>query len=176
MADSIDVITKVIRKEIDRLGAGASLLSLTSDMTDTIDKKMIMSILQLIQFLRMNPTYESISETTYITRYILPMLNPLFDDHDKRIRLEYIFTEAADKSPTRSPTFNGNLDCIVTSFIHETYNGVNIGYGEVKPLSTANNHHLVNWDLVRLGMFGKNAIDVNKLAGCLSMHIVGKYQ
>jgi hypothetical protein len=30
-----------------------------------------------------------------------------------------------------NPTFNGNPDCIVTSFIHETDNGVNIGYGEV---------------------------------------------
>ena len=65
-----------------------------------------------------------------------------------------MLTEVADKSVSHAPTFNGNSDCIITSFIHEADNGVNIGYGEAKPLTTACNHCLVNWSLVRLGMFG----------------------
>jgi hypothetical protein len=164
----------VYRKNIDRLTAGASLLSLADNMTDTIDKKQMMSMLQLIQFLPMDSTYECISETTYITRYILLMIQPLFDDHDKNIRLDFTLTEPADKSPTHASTFNGNTDCIITSFMHEADNGVNIGYREVKPLTTANNHYLVNWGLVRLGMFGKNTIDQNKLGGSLSIYVVGK--
>ncbi|KAI7849183.1 hypothetical protein BDC45DRAFT_574196 [Circinella umbellata] len=48
--------------------------------------------------------------------------------------------EVADKSVSHAPTFNGNPDCIITSFIHEADNGVNIGYGEAKPLTTASPH------------------------------------
>lgn len=53
-----------------------------------------------------------------------------FDDHDKNIRLDFTFTGPADKSPTHARTFDGNLDCIIMSFMYETDNGVNIGYGE----------------------------------------------
>ncbi|KAG1050142.1 hypothetical protein G6F43_007561 [Rhizopus delemar] len=175
LVDIIDIVSKVYRKNVDRLTASASLLSLASNTTDTMDKKLIMSVMQLIQFLPMDPTYECISETTYITRYILPMIQPLFDDHDKNIRLDFTFTEPADKSPTHAHIFNGNPDCIVASFMHETDNCVSIGYGEVKPLTTANNHYLVNWDLVRLGMFGKNTINQNKLRGSLSIHVVAPH-
>ncbi|KAG0865779.1 hypothetical protein G6F16_009967 [Rhizopus arrhizus] len=128
--DIIDIVGKVYRKNIDCLTASASLLSLADNMTDTIDKKLMMPMLQLIQFLPMDSTYECISETTYITRYILPMIQPLFDDHDKNILLDFTLTEPVDKSPTHASTFNDNTDCIITSFMHETDNGVNIGYRE----------------------------------------------
>ncbi|ORX47964.1 hypothetical protein DM01DRAFT_1292293, partial [Hesseltinella vesiculosa] len=55
-----------------------------------------------------------------------------------------------------------------------TEDGVNTGFGEVKRHSMAVNHHLVNWDLIRLGIFGKDAIDVHNLAGNLSIHVFGK--
>lgn len=84
------------RKNIDRLTASASLLSLASNMTDTMDKKLMMSALQLIQFLPMDPTNECISETTYITRYMLPMIQPLFDDHDKNIRVLFTKNQNGD--------------------------------------------------------------------------------
>ncbi|KAG2221732.1 hypothetical protein INT45_007138 [Circinella minor] len=100
------------------------------------------------------------------------MIQPLFNNHDKNIRLDFSFREAAGKSPSHAPTFNGNPDYVITSFIHETDNSVNIGYGEVKPLTAACNHYLVNWDLVHLGIFEKNAIDQNKLGGSLSIHVV----
>lgn len=175
LLDIIDIIDKVYRKIIDRLTESASLILLAGNIEDKIDKELIMSVMQLIQFLPMDPTYECISETTYITRYILPMMQSIFDDYDKKIQLDFTFTEVADKSSAHASTFNGNPECIFTSFMHETDNGVNIGYGEVKPLKTANNHYLVNWHLVRLGMFGKKIIDQNKLGGSLSIHVVAPY-
>ncbi|CAO3700879.1 unnamed protein product [Rhizopus stolonifer] len=39
----------------------------------------------------------------------------------------------------------------------------------------ANNHYLVNWDLVRLALFGKSAIDNNHLGGNISIHIVAPF-
>lgn len=87
-------------------------------MTDTIEKKLMLSVSQLIQFLPMDPTYECIFETTYITRYILPMIQPLFDDYNKSIQLDFTFTEPTDKSPNHAPTFNGNPDYIIMSFMN----------------------------------------------------------
>ncbi|KAI8060626.1 uncharacterized protein B0P05DRAFT_477782, partial [Gilbertella persicaria] len=49
------------------------------------------------------------------------------------------------------------------------------GFGEVKRQSMAGNHYSVNWDLLRLAVFGKNAINGNKLSGNLAIHVVGPY-
>ncbi|KAG0981064.1 hypothetical protein G6F29_007367 [Rhizopus arrhizus] len=40
----------------------------------------------------------------------------------------------------------------------------------------AGNHYLVNWDLLRLAVFGKNAIDGNKLSGNLAIHVIGEFR
>ncbi|ORX45665.1 hypothetical protein DM01DRAFT_1294422 [Hesseltinella vesiculosa] len=122
----------------------------------------------------METTNDDIYEATLITRYLLPALQPLFDDHEQNIRLEFTSTEFADKHK-RPPNFNGCPDCIITSFPHQTDDGVNAGFGEVKRHSMAGNHYLVNWDLVRLAIFGKNAIDDNNLAGNLSIHVVAPF-
>ncbi|RCH90725.1 hypothetical protein CU097_000457, partial [Rhizopus azygosporus] len=45
------------------------------------------------------------------------------------MNLDFTFTEPTDKSPIHAPTFNGHPDCIIMSFIYETDNSVNIGYG-----------------------------------------------
>ncbi|KAI9491411.1 hypothetical protein BDB00DRAFT_767051, partial [Zychaea mexicana] len=113
-----------------------------------------------------------ISETMLITRYIVLLLQPLFDNDDLNIRLDFTATELAEKCK-RPPNFNGCPDCIITRFTHQTDGGINIGYSEVKKISMARNHYLVNWDLVRLAFFGKNAIDDNHLGGNISIHIVG---
>ncbi|CEP13528.1 hypothetical protein [Parasitella parasitica] len=155
----------------DRIGASVSILNLASTMDDKINKRLIVSASQLLQSLPMDPTNTDISETTLITRYIVPLLPPLFDNDDLNIRLDFTATELAEKCK-RPPNFNGCPDCIITRFPHQTDDGINIGYGEVKKSSMASNHYLVNWDLVRLAFFGKNAIDDNHLGGNISIHIV----
>lgn len=49
-------------------------------------------------------------------------------------------------------------DCLI-SVMTDNYITCNIGFGEVKSESEARNHRLVNFDLIRLGIFAKNAID-----------------
>ncbi|CEP11401.1 hypothetical protein [Parasitella parasitica] len=103
----------------------------------------------------MDPTYTDICETTLITRYVLPAIQHLFD---RDIRLEFTFTEPADNY-NREVGFTGRPDCIITIFPHQTDNGVNVGFGEVKKNPIAGDHHLVNLDLVRLATLGKNTIN-----------------
>ncbi|KAG0846852.1 hypothetical protein G6F17_013062 [Rhizopus arrhizus] len=118
---------------------------------------------------------KNISETTFITRYILPALQPLFDNQERNIRFEFSSTDLADNHK-RSPGFNGCLGCIITIFQHQTDDGANVEFGEVKQQSMAGNHYLVNWDLLRLAVFGKNAIDGNKLSGNLAIHVIGEFR
>ena len=134
----------------------------------------MVSASQLLQHLPVDATNIEISETAFITRYILPALQPLFDNHERNIRFEFSCTDLADNHK-RSSGFNGCPDCTITIFQHQTDDGVNVGFSEVKRQSMAGNHYLVNWDLVRLGVFCKNAIDENKLSGNLAIHVVGEF-
>ncbi|KAG1152309.1 hypothetical protein G6F37_001433 [Rhizopus arrhizus] len=168
---TIEIAQSVYEKTTDRIGASVSTLNMARTMDDKINKRLAVSASQLLQSLPMDPTNTGISETTLITRYIVPLLQPLFDNDDLNIRLDFTAIELAEKCK-RPPNFNGCPDCIITRFPHQTDDGINIGYGEVKKISMASNHYLVNWDLVRLAFFGKNAIDDNHIGGNISIHIV----
>lgn len=112
----------------------------------------------------MDPIYLDIRETKLITRYIIHAIQPLFDDHERDIRLEFTFTEPADNH-NREVSFTGCPDCIITVFSHQTDDGVNVGYGEVKSQAMVGDHYLVNLDLMRLATLGKNSMNENELTG-----------
>ncbi|SAL99791.1 hypothetical protein [Absidia glauca] len=171
---SILIAENLYDETTDRINACASLLLLANTIDDPIDKRLLVSASQLLQLLPVDATNIEISETTFITRHILPALQPLFDNQERNIRFEYSSTDLADNHK-RPPGFNGCPDCTITIFRHQTDDGVNVRFGEVKRQSMAGNHYLVNWDLLRLAVFGKNAIDGNKLSGNLAIHVVGSY-
>lgn len=153
------IIAQNLYDEItDWINACASLLLLANTIDDPIDKRLLVSASQPLQLLPVDTTNIEISEAIFITRYILPALQPLFDNQERNIRFEFSSTELADNHK-RAPGFNGCPDCIITIFQHQTDDGANVGFGEVKRQSMAGNHYLVNWDLLRLAVFGKNAID-----------------
>lgn len=54
------------------------------------------------------------------------------------------------------------------------YFDASLGFVEVKPSSEDDNKQTLSKDLVRLGMFSKNAIDRWGMRGCLSIQVVGK--
>ncbi|KAG1447803.1 hypothetical protein G6F55_010941 [Rhizopus delemar] len=174
LLEIIETAQSVYNKTNNRINAAASLLTLANAVDDPIDKKLIVSASQLLQFLPMDPTYSNIRETKLITRYIIHAIQPLFDDHERDIRLEFTFTEPADNY-NREVSFTGCPDCIITVFPHQTDDGVNVGYGEVKSQAMVGDHYLVNLDLMRLATLGKNSINENELTGNMSIHIVGPF-
>ncbi|ORE11720.1 hypothetical protein BCV72DRAFT_332018 [Rhizopus microsporus var. microsporus] len=88
---------------------------------------------QLLQSLSMDSINIDISEAILIIRYIVPLLQPLFDNDGLNIRLDFTATKLAEKCK-RSPNFNGCPDCIITRFPYQTDDGINIGYDEVKKI------------------------------------------
>ncbi|KAG1034973.1 hypothetical protein G6F43_013320 [Rhizopus delemar] len=132
----IKIAQNVHGKTTDRIGASVSILNLASTMDDKINKRLIVSASQLLQSLSMDPTNADILETILINRYIIPLLQPLFDNDGISIQLDFTATELAEKC-RRPPNFNRCPDCIISCFPHQTNDGINIGYGEVKKTSMA---------------------------------------
>ncbi|KAI9006715.1 hypothetical protein CLU79DRAFT_892125 [Phycomyces nitens] len=116
---TIEISQSMYDKTMDRISASASILNLASTMDDSIDKRLIVSASRLLQSLPMDPTNTDISETALITRYIVPLLEPLFDNDDLNIQPNFTASELADKYK-RPPHFNGCPDCVITCFPHQT--------------------------------------------------------
>lgn len=53
--------------------------------------------------------------------------------------------------------------------------GTSRGFGEVKCFSQADNKYLASKDLVRLGHFTKNAIDVHDMDAVLAFQVMGRH-
>lgn len=52
--------------------------------------------------------------------------------------------------------------------------GSTLGYGEVKCYGQSKNNYVIAKDLIRLGVFSKNSIDIGKLEGVLTFQTIGK--
>lgn len=100
-------------------------------------------------------------------------IQPLFDDDEGEVQLEFTFTDSPDCNNCEI-SFTGCPDCIISLYLHRKDYSVNLGYGEVKRGSMANDHYMVNLYLIRLATLGKNTMNVSKLTGNLSIHVVGK--
>lgn len=109
-----------------RFGVSVSILNLASTMNDKINKHLVVSAPQLLQSFPMDPTNNDKSETTLITRYIVPLLLPLLDNDDLNIQLDFTGTELAEKCK-RPPNFNGCPDCIISRFSPNKWRVVFVG-------------------------------------------------
>ncbi|ORX56309.1 hypothetical protein DM01DRAFT_1334784 [Hesseltinella vesiculosa] len=169
--DLMNIAEAVYHRKLDIYQAGSQILDLAKANNNLIEKRMILSTFHLLQALPFDNTNQEFSETTLITRYLAPALQPLFDERERNIRFEFTGTDLDDKQK-RPPAFSGLPDLVITVFPHGSDDGINVGYGEVKKASMATNSYLVNWDLVRLAIFSKDAIDSNHITGNFAIHVV----
>ncbi|KAI7873133.1 uncharacterized protein EV154DRAFT_528726 [Mucor mucedo] len=164
MLTIIQIFQSVYIKTTSRISAAASLLTLAETADDHLDKKahciritaspMVVGrngppqdLPMEFKILPMEPTYSEIPETRLIARYILHAIQPLFDDDELDIKLDFTFTERVD-TQNREISLAGCPDCIISIYPHQTDNAMNLGYGEVKKQSMAEDHYMVNLDLV----------------------------
>lgn len=98
--------------------------------------------------------------------YFDPLLSCLICDPDRLVHLRWanvIPTEGGKSRP----------DEIIAKKQQLEYEG-SIGHGEVKVNQGNASKYLLCMDTLRLAVFNKNAIDVNKLNGSLAFQIHGK--
>ncbi|KAI9018105.1 hypothetical protein CLU79DRAFT_866679 [Phycomyces nitens] len=120
----------------------------------------------MLLMLPLESVMHPINESEFCTRYLLPAFQCLFDDDKRSIKLRWTSTDAVDSE--------SKPDCLI-SIITDNHVACNIGFGEVKSELEVKNHRLVNFDLIRLGVFAKNAIDKASLTGTIAIHVVGTH-
>ncbi|KAG0739790.1 hypothetical protein G6F57_010685 [Rhizopus arrhizus] len=160
----LDPVQSVTRKETRREVASLSLLNLSVNETG-ITKKIILMFNNLIMQLPLESQSEDIEEIDLCSRFILPTLQSLFDE------------QFEDRNVFMKLSNEKNLECQLSQFdiskrrpdgqirvrAISTNQMSTDGFMEAKKISEPKNHNKINIDLIRLGIFGKNAIDTKGL-------------
>ncbi|CAO3691106.1 unnamed protein product [Umbelopsis ramanniana] len=129
-------------------------------------------VIDLIRKLPPVPITEDVKELELSTRYVDPFLSGLFDDPDEGIYFRWsneLTLEAGQQEDlsTKRPDI-----CI--SRLHGTTWESNHAYGEVKPAALGGSHYAICQDLLRVGMFCKNALDAQNMEGVLGIQVIGR--
>ncbi|KAI8878081.1 hypothetical protein K501DRAFT_259306 [Backusella circina FSU 941] len=146
--------------------AEIELLTLGKDLCP-IQKSLILGIKACMRKLPLLPikNKQSLGECELFTMYFDPLLSALFSDPDKNILLRWsnvTCDESADKRP----------DATISKIQQRDF-GQSLGFGEVKLARPTTDNHALCLDLLRLGAFCKNTIDMNKLQAALAFQING---
>lgn len=108
----------------------------------------------------------SISESELWSTYFDPVLSCIVSDPDKLVHLRWTNKMTPEGSKSRP-------DAIISEMKQLEYSG-SLGLGEVKVNQGSASKFLLCQDLLRLAIFSKNTINVNKLEAAIAFQIHGK--
>ncbi|KAI8379123.1 uncharacterized protein BYT42DRAFT_613454 [Radiomyces spectabilis] len=168
----IDVASDLRTNKLDCDNAVIELLLLRKQSTKE-EYRIIKSFASLIRSLPNEAVSNMILEQELISRFTAPALNPLFDDpqNDNLFRWIAAINEEMKTSSTVIVSNERPDACI--SVLDGSIWGVTRGFSEAKCHSQVENKYLLAKDLVHLGIFAKNSIDVNNIKGVLVMQVIG---
>ncbi|KAI9469860.1 MAG: hypothetical protein EXX96DRAFT_587681 [Benjaminiella poitrasii] len=139
---------------------------------DPVVRQCLGVIMRLFQSLPLASNILEVRERRLCSRYLQPILQSLFDQRASNGEILFDFTDELLEKDTDTASLSGRRpDGAITWVAGNSQR--HLGYIEVKPLSAAGSHHLMNSDLVRLGVFAKNTIDSNKCKNLLVIQAVG---
>ncbi|KAG1048492.1 hypothetical protein G6F43_009120 [Rhizopus delemar] len=172
----LNIVKNLKRERSSRIDAQIELLLLARN-SSTIESKIIRSVAAMIEKLPKQAIKDEIKETELCHRYVDAFLSPLFDSPDEGVLFRWSVLMTSITNQEAAPLNSGSItkrrpdSCI--SELEGLYFDASLGFVEVKPSSEDDNKHALSKDLVRLGMFSKNAIDRWGMRGCLSIQVVG---
>ncbi|PHZ15583.1 uncharacterized protein RHIMIDRAFT_272848 [Rhizopus microsporus ATCC 52813] len=119
---------------------------------------------------------EDIQKVDLSSRFVLPILQSLFDEQldDRALVVKFGNRRNLECQPSQlkiSERRPGGPIQIKESSINTI---TPIGFLEAKKVAESKNHSKVNADLLRLGVFGKNVIDTKSLRSVILIQAVGK--
>ncbi|OAD77796.1 C2H2-type zinc finger transcription factor [Phycomyces blakesleeanus NRRL 1555(-)] len=118
------------------------------------------------------PIAEDINEFELSTRYVDPFLSGLFDDPDEGIYLRW--TNEITLEARQNEDLSTKRPDICISRLHGMTWASNHGYGEVKSAAQGGNNYSICRDLLRVGIFCKNALDTHNMEGVLGLQVIGR--
>ncbi|KAI8991908.1 hypothetical protein BDF20DRAFT_904303 [Mycotypha africana] len=129
-------------------------------------------IIDLIRKLPPVPIAEDINELELSTRYVDPFLSGLFDDPDEGIYLRW--TNELTSEARKHEDLSTKRPDICLSRLHGMTWASNYGYGEAKSAAQGGSNYLICQDLLRVGLFCKNALDAQNMEGLYVMYELEK--
>ena len=99
--------------------------------------------------------------------FLQPALKPLFDNPEKGVF--FMWTNAINSEFKENNQISKSRPDGCITITNNNNKGKNVCFAEVKTLADRTNHYKLNLDLYRLGIFSKNAIDVNDLNSVLAI-------
>ncbi|CAO3658616.1 unnamed protein product [Rhizopus stolonifer] len=110
-------------------------------------------------------TKNTIGECELFSMYFDPILSALLSDPDKNILLRWSNIRADETGEMRP-------DATISKLCQRDF-GPSLGFGEVKLARPSTDNHALCHDLLRLAIFAKDTVDVNKLQATLTFQING---
>ncbi|KAG1461383.1 hypothetical protein G6F46_005863 [Rhizopus delemar] len=129
----------------------------------TNENKFKNCIIDLIWKLPPVPIAEDANEFELSTRYVDPFLSGLFDDPDEGIYLWW--TNELTLEARQHEDLSTKRPDICISRLHGMTWASNHGYGEAKSAAQCGNNYSICRDLLRVGIFCKNALDAQNMEG-----------
>ncbi|KAF0424038.1 hypothetical protein F8M41_006652 [Gigaspora margarita] len=149
-------VIKQATKESRRSATKSLLAELTNNQT--LDENLDSVILECLKTLPTEKIKNEPSEITFITNYLDRIMRELFHDPDKHI-VEWPNTEF-DESKARKSQGRSKQTDFVVSIVHQLQTSGVIFVGEVSPPSEKNNVYKNCNDLIRIGIFMKDCLDL----------------
>ncbi|KAI8877495.1 hypothetical protein K501DRAFT_337389 [Backusella circina FSU 941] len=165
----IGIVQNLTMGVISRDKAIAHLLDLDLPTNENKFKK---CIIDLIRKLPPVPIAEDTNEFELSTRYVDPFLSGLFDDPDEGIYLRW--TNETNLEARQDEDLSTKRPDICISRLHGMTWASNHDYGEAKSASQGGNSYSICRDLLRVGIFCKNALDTHNMEGVLGLQVIGR--
>ncbi|RCH88919.1 hypothetical protein CU097_004113, partial [Rhizopus azygosporus] len=153
--------------------ASFSLLDLTDDQGDLVIR-IILCFKRLVEDLPDELLTSTIKEFGLCTSFLQPAIKPLFDNAEKKVVFTWTNAINSEFKKEKNQISKSRPDGCIT-IINNNNEEKSVCFAEVKTLADRTNHYKLNVDLYRLGIFSKDAIDVNNLNSVLAIQAVGKY-
>ncbi|CAO3652138.1 unnamed protein product [Cunninghamella blakesleeana] len=169
----VTIIKEVIEKKINRTTAATKLLSLEST-SEPLEFLIITSIMMMVIYLPDETLNDDPKEMELINGYLHPCLSPLFHDPSNGILFRWCDTVNLEASKTSISISKRRPDNCITQLDGYDYDS-NLGFGEVKSHHETNNKAAICKDLIRLGVFSKNSIDVGNMNAVLCFQAIGRH-
>ncbi|KAG1491402.1 hypothetical protein G6F49_011975 [Rhizopus delemar] len=141
--------------------------------SDGIEKTIIKTFKKMLETFLMDDLEETVKEDDLKSRFILPIIQSLFDDIDSPNTYHFkISNENNHECQNKQFDISRRRP---DGYFRANRNGsmVTIGFFEAKPASQKKDAKRIQYDLVRLGVFGKNAIDIHQLGSSFLVQAVG---
>ncbi|ORZ16317.1 hypothetical protein BCR42DRAFT_33741 [Absidia repens] len=166
------IMKDAVSGKLDRDDAAMGLLGLKSEANNQ-EFRIIKSMKFMIELLPQHRPSEEPNEMTLCSRYLNAFLLPLFDDPKNGTLFQWDDSINPEVGATSATISRRRPDNIITVMNGEAFD-YSRGYGEVKCHTQAKNKASIAKDLVQLGVFAKNCIDVHNMKAVLTFQAIGR--